>query len=290
MYKFPLPFTGLILAIFALGNLLKPITLVHHGLFILGIILLVYISIQMLMNRKSLIDGLKHPLIASVLPTYSMAIIILSGYIKGIGIYLWYIGIALHILMIINYTIRFIFNFELKKIFPSIFIVYVGIVCGRVVSYNETISQIILIFGFVVYLPLLILVISRLKQFPLPQAAKPTIFIMAAPVSLCLAGYMGPGANHILAYSLLVFSQALYLFVVIKHGSLLKMAFAPSFAAFTFPLVITSIAFKKTTFILGLSFMQGFVLLETIIAVLVVTYVFAKYFIKDSKKSIQKIA
>lgn len=278
MFNLPLPFSGLILAIFALANLVKSYSIsLYNGLSVLGLVLLVMMTIRILFKINDFTKGLKHPLVSSVLPTYSMAIILASGYLRAFEFapLLWYLGIILHLLFIVNYTTRFLFKFELKNIFPSIFIVYIGIVCSSVVSYQADISRILLYFAMIVYIPLLILVIYRMLKIPLPNPAKPTFMIFAAPVSLCLAGYLSIAeTSPVSIWALLIVSQVFYLLAIYKIYTLIQLDFGPSFAAFTFPLVISAIALKKSMIVLAIQEISFLVHLETIIAMVMVTYIF----------------
>ena len=81
---------------------------------------------------------------------------------------------------------------------------------------------------------------------------------------------------------MLVLASILYVFALIKAIGYLKLKFYPSFAAFTFPFVISAIATKQTMACLAnmkqpMPFLQYIVLIETIIAVIFVIYTFIRY-------------
>jgi exfoliative toxin A/B len=80
-------------------------------------------------------------------------------------------------------------------------------------------------------------------------AVIPLFCIYTAPVSLCLAGYMNTFTppEPSLVYFMLFLSLLIYLIVIINIPRFLMMPFYPSYAAFTFPFVISAIAVKLTT-------------------------------------------
>ena len=107
---------------------------------------------------------------------------------------MWIIGFALHIVLILWFTKKFVLNFKIKQVFPAWFIVYVGIVVGSVTgpAYKmAAVGQIAFWFGFVTYLILLPIIIYRVvKVQEMAEPTLPTLAIFAAPASLLLAGYM----------------------------------------------------------------------------------------------------
>lgn len=185
-----------------------------------------------------------------------MGIMILASYIIKLSfplaLYIWYGGIILHGLLIISFSSRFILNFDIKQVFPSYFIVYVGIVVASVTApaFNHILlGQSIFWFGFISYMILLPVVSYRvfwIKEIKKP--ALPTISIFTAPAGLCLAGYMNafPEKNLLLVGWLTVLTLIMATGVVIYLPRMLKVGFYPSFSAFTFPFVITAIGLKLT--------------------------------------------
>ena len=79
--------------------------------------------------------------------------------------------------------------------------------------------------------------------------AIPLFCIYTAPVSLCLAGYMNTFTppEPSLIYFMLILSLLIYVIVLINLPRFLAMPFYPSYAAFTFPFVISAVAVKLTT-------------------------------------------
>jgi len=291
--KIPLPMAGLMLGLAALGNLLQSyseaIRLVCGAISaVLGVLLICTAIFYFDMVK----EDMKNPIIASVSGTFSMAVILLSAYAKSFlgngAVYIWYLGIILHVLLILYFTIRFIIKLNMKTVFASYFIVYVGIVVASVTAPafgKAALGLWILWFGMACCLVLLGIVTARyIKHKEIPEPARPLVCIYTAPISLCLAGYMQSAETKSLAMVciLLGLATALYIMVLTQLPKLLKLPFYPSYSAFTFPMVISAIALKMSAgFLGGMGYGGGIlpilVIVETIIAICLVVYVFIRY-------------
>ena len=186
----------------------------------------------------------------------------------------------------IYFTIKFAVNYKKIIVFPSWFIVYVGIVVSSVTGKNFSpfIGKTALVFGLISLFILLFMTIKSINKNVFPEPTKPLLAIMTAPTSLCVAGYMSifDEKNMYFLIALLCLAQILYIYVIINLLSLLKLKFYPSFSGFTFPLVISAIALKLSTNFLGnsglnVSILINLVILETVIAVAIVLFVLFKY-------------
>ena len=255
--KVSIPIAGLVLALAAIGNLLVSYGEIYKNSFgVISSIFLILLLIKIFMYPNSISNDLDNPVIASVAPTFSMAIMILSTYINpflpSLAYGLWITGLIIHCILIIYFTKKFILNFDIKKVFPSYFVVYVGIVVGSVTApaFNAlNLGQWLFWFGFILYFLLLPVVIYRVFVVKSTlEPALPTITIFAAPASLCLAGYMSvfPQKNMTIVWLLTSLSLVMLISVLLYMPKMLKLKFYPSYSAFTFPLVISAIAIKKT--------------------------------------------
>ena len=271
--KTPLPFCGVALGLAALGNLLElnafgkiipslasintagPILKNICGA--ISALILIWLLVKFVTNFKAFAEELKNPIMGSIIGTYCMALMILGGYkwpTAEVGKVIWFIGLILHVILIIYFTKEFVLKFGIKKVFTSWYIVYVGIVAMNINCADfgmQELGKIVFWFGFASTLVLLALVTYRyliIKDFAPP--AIPLFCIYTAPVSLCLAGYMktfAPNFEPSLIYFMLILSLIIYLIVIINLPRFLAMPFYPSYAAFTFPFVISAIAVKLTT-------------------------------------------
>lgn len=292
--KVPIPLCGVMLGLAALGNLLQSYSEgIRYFCGILAAFLLVLVLLKLIMFPQMIKEDMKNPIMASVSGTFPMALMLLSVYVKpfiGKGAYyIWLLAVCLHIILIVYFTAKFLLKLQMPKVFASYYIVYVGIVVASVTApaYEKTgsIGTYAFWFGFVTLLLLLILVTYRYIKFKeVPDPAKPLICIYAAPTSLCIAGYVQSVTpkSYTFLIGMLVVATVIYLFALIKAVTYLKMPFYPSYAAFTFPFVISAIASKQTMACAAnlehpMPFMQYIVLIETVLAVVFVAYTFIRY-------------
>lgn len=299
--KYPLPAAGLILSLFALGNLLlsygKNFRLVCGGI---GFILLAVYALKLLFLNKSLKKEFENPVIASVFPTVTMALILAAVYVKPfsvpvVSIALWYAGLAGHGLLVLWFSTKFLRRFSIKKVFPSWYIVYVGIAVASVTApaMGQLLAgKIAFWFAFAGYFCLLPVVCYRVwKIGEIQEAAQPTLIILSAPASLLLAGYLSAFAqkNSLVLYVLAICSFSFYVIALCYLPKLLKLKFSPGYSAFTFPLVISAIAVKLLS-----AYTHGGIILPVItkieegIAVLIVGWVLVCYLVflfKPEKKA-----
>lgn len=292
--RVPLPITGLMLSIFALGNLVQSYgELFRNILGVLAFILYIVVVLKMLVLPNVIKKELENPVVFSVFPTFSMSTMLLATYIKqinnGLAFGLWVIGLTLHITLILTFSYKHLLSFDIKKVFPSWFVVYVGIVVASITApaFNmEFIGKIAFYFGIISYVLLLILISKRVfivKEMPEPTW--PTLTIFSAPGSLCLAGYLSSFDNKsmYLVAILLIVSQAIYLATIVVVSRLIQQSkFYPSFSAFTFPLVISAIALKLSNqFLVQSGHVLGnidiFILVEELIAIIIVAFVLFRY-------------
>ena len=188
----------------ALGNLLQSYSEgIRYVCGVFAAFLLILALLKLIMFPGAVKEDMKNPIMASVSGTFPMALMILSTYVKPFigqaAYYIWLFAIALHIVLIIYFTVKFVFKLQMPKVFASYYIVYVGIVVASVTApaYEKlAIGSAAFWFGFVTLILLLILVTYRyvtVKEVPDP--AKPLICIYAAPTSLCIAGYVQSNGN-----------------------------------------------------------------------------------------------
>ena len=291
--KVPVPLCGVMLGFAALGNLLQSY---GEGIrLVCGIVaafLLILVLLKLIMFPKMIKEDMQNPIMASVSGTFPMALMLLSTYVKPFigpaAMYIWFFAIGLHIVLIVYFTVKFILKLQLPKVFASYYIVYVGIAVAAVTApaFEQTgIGAAALWFGFVTLIILLVLVTVRYVKCPqIPEPAQPLLCIYAAPTSLCIAGYVQsvtPKSRGFLL-AMLAVATVLYIFSIVKAIGYLKLKFYPSYAAFTFPFVISAIATKQTMACLAnmgqpMPVLKYVVLIETVIAVVFVVYTFIRF-------------
>lgn len=291
--KIPIPMSGLMLACASLGNLLSGYNILYKNIFgIISGIMFICIVSKIIMMPKECINDLENPVIASVLPTLFMGAMILSTYIKPLSyefaFWLWKLAVIFHISYILYFTKKYIISFNIKKVFASYFVVYVGIVAASLTSpafKMESVGKIIFWFGFVAFIGLAPIIIYRFMKFKeMLEPAIPTKTILLAPANLCLAGYMSSfqNKNIYMIWFLTIISIITFVFVIINLPKMLKIKFYPSYSAFTFPFVITAMAMKMTNVYLNkignsITIPIYYVNFIEIVAVLIVIYVLIRY-------------
>ena len=288
--KIPIPICGLILALFSLGNLLNDI---HPYLKVIcgltaGIFLVLILS-KLILYPDSIRKDFKNPVIVSNSGTFSMSLMILSTYlasfVTSIAYGVWILGVALHILLIIYFTYHFIIRyFDILTVYPSYWIVYIGITMGAITAHAHNLDEIGFIFflvGFIAMIITLPLVVYRyLKYSDIPDANKPLICIFTAVLSILIVGYVN-SYNAIsvdFLEGMYVFACIFYMFALVKLMEYRNLDFYPSFSAFTFPFVISALATKGVISKIGSNIVLNSILtVLTIIAIAAVGYVIVKY-------------
>ncbi|HFI0144105.1 TPA: TDT family transporter [Streptococcus suis] len=292
----PLAFSGLLLALVALANLLATV----HPLIKPSLQAVALLGYGLLFSRivgvwSKTRAELGQPIIASCFATLFMGLLLLTASLSilplGIGKGIWLTLVLLYGVYIAFFSYRFIGQRKLELVFPSWFIVYVGFAMVGVTApvYQAfSLGWFSLIFSGISFAILLPVVLYRLIRVKLVLAQFPLLAIFAAPTALLLTAYLQlvDQVDLRLLVFLLVLSQSLYLAVVLSLRVLTKNGFSPLFAAFTFPLVSSAISLKLT---LGkLESLQGILApvlqLEIILATLViggVALLYANYLFKE---------
>ncbi|MCG8530649.1 MAG: TDT family transporter [Desulfovibrionales bacterium] len=257
----PTPTAGLALGIASLGWCWENAAPLHgYGQLAaagLASLLLIALLIRFIVDHRSLLDDLAHPVLGSVAPTFAMATMVISNAVSKFfpvaGEALWLAAVGIHLIFLAVFIYHQFTNFSLHNMVPSWFVPPVGIIVANV-SFAGThfygFATFLLYFGMIAYAIMLPIMIYRLIFCTeIIDAAKPTIAIMAAPASLSLAGYLSmTDTPSALIISLLLGIAVLMTFVLyVAFIKLLRLPFSPAYASFTFPLVIGSTALYKTS-------------------------------------------
>ncbi|NAW70539.1 C4-dicarboxylate ABC transporter [Vibrio sp. V27_P1S3P104] len=296
----PTPMAGLALGIASLGWSWENAADLHgvgqwSGAAIASVLLLI-LAMKFLWHNHALREDLAHPVVGSVVPTFAMASMVVSHsvgqFFPMAGDSLWLLAVVLHVIFLVSFTYHRAKAFELHHMVPSWFVPPVGIIVADVsFSGNPALAPIAqgaLLFGMVVYAVMLPMMIYRFMfTHEVPDAAKPTLAILAAPASLSLAGYLTVTAEPSPVIIALLFGIAVLMTAIIylAFTQLLRLPFSPGYAAFTFPMVIGATAlFKMTHWMEKVSVAPHYIeqvhLLavgELMIATLVVGYVALRY-------------
>lgn len=299
--KLPIPVSGLILALFSLGNLLQDIHPYLRYVFgFIGAVFLVLMVLKVFLYPDSIKNDFNNPVILSSSGTFSMSLMVLSTYISPnlsfFGYAIWILGLCLHILLMIYFTYRFVIrDFDINTVYPSYWIVYVGITMGAITANVHGINQIDFLFFTIGFISMLIttpVIIYRYIKYPeIPDMNKPLTCIYTALFSILIVGYLNSAEtiSNTFAIILYIISCIFYLFALYKLVTFRNIEFYPSFSAFTFPFVISALATKGIVTKISSNLITTNILtIETIIATVLVVYVLIKYlkFLKIVKRRI----
>lgn len=291
--KLPLPVSGLMLGLATLGNLLGSYSN-EVRLFcgsISGIILF-FLMLKIIRFPDSIKENFQSPVTAGVMQTIPMTIIILSSYLRPFlprfALIMWIMGLLISACLIVLFTKEHVIEFSFSKVFPTYFVLYVGIVTGSVTApaFGQIMmGKAIFWFGLLVYIPLVPVVFYRvLKHKSIPEPAANTILIFAAPASLLLAGYMSSFTVKSMFVVAILIAVALLMtvFALFQMPRLFKLKFYPSMSSYTFPFVISALALKLSNAYLiqsGIDFkaLSVFVIMQIIWAIFMVTYTSIRY-------------
>ncbi|RJX74321.1 C4-dicarboxylate ABC transporter [Vibrio sinensis] len=296
----PTPMAGLALGIASLGWCWENFTPLHGyaqwtGAAIAAVLLFI-LTVKFAFHGHLLRQDIAHPVVGSVVPTFAMATMVVSNslghFFPVAGDTLWLAAVAMHVIFLLSFAYHRMQNFELHHMVPSWFVPPVGIIVADV-SFSGTpalagVAQSALWFGIIAYAVLLPVMIYRfIFTHEIPDAAKPTLAILAAPASLSLAGYLTVTSDPSPVIIGVLFGIAVLMTAIIYLAffKLLRLPFSPGYAAFTFPMVIGSTALYKlahwmdsigvaTHYVNQVHWLASF---ELLVATVVVSYVAIRY-------------
>lgn len=247
-------------------------------------------------------DDFQNPVFASVSATLFMAIMQICAFFAPVAFAasfaFWATAVLGHLALMAWFTMRHVREFRLEKVFPTYFICYVGIIVASATSpvYGaQALGHVLFWLGFGCYAVLLAVVSYRYAKHEVPEGARPLFCIYTAPMSLSLVGYLATAAdpNPVMVAVMLVLAQVFFAVVLARLPKFLALPFYPSYAAMTFPFVITATALVQgVAFLNGLGAGLPWVLdvlaaVETGLAIILVSYVttcYLRFFLKPAEE------
>ena len=288
----PLAITGLILAILSLGKIFTD----FNGIFfIIGSILIFLVFLKLVLHFKLFNTELNNLIALSTFGTFSMALMLFSTYLKplfmplseSIAFGIWILGIMIHLSIAIVFTKKYVIDeFDIETVFATWWIVYIGITMASITAPSYGLEKYGFIFfgiGFLLMIPTLILVSYRYLKFTaIDDQFKPFICIYTALFSILIVGYVNALTINGNFLSLIYIGTCIFYIFAIYHAIRLlileRLEFVPSFSAFTFPFVISTIATGEAYKFFGFSLLNYIFYIQAIIALILVIYVSYKYF------------
>lgn len=260
--RMPIGISGTCLAFITLSNSwnLKGITYLKPVAIFLAVAMLMLMLLRLVQFPQVMLSELKHPVSGTFYPTMGMVLWLVSAYFYPkfpvLCSYLWLSAVVYHYGIIVFYTIIRIKEKSFKNIMPTCFIVYTGMITGSIASkgmdgvfpFIPQIAEFMLMFGFVLYTVLLPVVLYIVfKSDNLNEQSFPTAGILCSPAPLGIVGILtiSENPNPYMLFWLFVTGTSL-LFVVYSYiARLFPKGFKPSYAGFTFPLAISTLAAYK---------------------------------------------
>lgn len=287
--KLPIPISGLILALLSLGNLLQDVHPFLRYLFAtIGCVFLILIVLKIVLYPQSIRDEFKNPVVLSSSGTFSMSLMLIStylvSYMPSIAYTIWIIGIVLHILLIFYFTYHFVIRtFDISTVYPSWWIVFVGITMASITGHFHGLYEIDFLFFIIGFIGMLIstpLVLYREFVYKnIPEMNKPLTCIFTALFSILIFGYLNstPNVSNDFLIGMYLIAIIFYIFSLYKLVSFRDITFYPSFSAFTFPFVISALATKAISAIWPNTLLKIISIGQTGIATVLVVYILVKY-------------
>lgn len=291
----PISIGGPILGIAAMGNLLRDFLPYNRELCgLISSLLLMLVILKLIQYPHTFKEDLNNPVLASIIATLSMAVMLIANFIYpyvgyAIAISLWVIALAIHMLFVINYILKFVLHFDITDYTAGSFVVFAGIQMIAITAptfHQELIGTLAFWFSFLCVILVFLAVTYRYLKISVPMQTKPIIGVYAAPFSLCAVGYLSSVTpnNFYLVITFYIITKMLYIMVLCKFIQYWNFPFFPTYAAYTFPIVINAVTtlftMKYLTKIgIVLSYMQYELIIEIIIAILLVSYVLCHFLI-----------
>ncbi|RAP49863.1 MAG: hypothetical protein BZ136_02590 [Methanosphaera sp. rholeuAM74] len=286
---------GLILGITATGNLLNDY--IAHSRQLCGIIasiLLILVILKLIYYPKYFKEDLDNPVLASIMATFSMTLMLLSNYFEAytgtqVAISIWFFAIILHTFFVLNYIYKYVLHFKLEHYTAGSFVVFAGIQMIAITApqfHQESIGNVAFWISLISVVLVFIVVCCRYIKIGVNSPLKPVLGVYAAPFSLCAVGYLSSVSpnNFYLVLSFYTITKILYIMVLAKFVEYRHLPFYPTYAAYTFPIVINAITTLKTKCYLqslniGSTLMEYELYIEILIALALILYVLYYYMI-----------
>ena len=291
----PTPVAGLALGISSLGWSMENALPLHGWGQLIGagiaVVLLCLLLTRFVFHADTLITDMATMVVSKAI----------GRFFPLIGEYLWLAAVIVHLLFLGAFIVFRMRERQMQHMVPSWFIPPVGIIVADVACPSPewfNFAQVLLTIGIVSYAVMLPVMIYRFMFYAqVPDAAKPTIAILAAPASLSLAGLLTVVENPspLLCAVLLGIAVLMTVVIYLSLFKLLRLPFSPGYAAFTFPLAIGATALYKMSHLVGQYEVGAFYAwelrmlanVELVIATCIITYV-AILFIKNLDKILPK--
>ncbi|EQB21998.1 Tellurite resistance protein tehA [Dehalobacter sp. UNSWDHB] len=209
-------------------------------------------SFKIIKHFSAVVSEFNHPVKANFFPAFSISLLLLStgtiNYQEKLAFGLWVIGAAAHFILTIVIISRWITRkYQILQVNPTWFIPVVGniiIPIAGIKFVNIEICWFFFSIGLFFWVILFALIFYRVVLHdPMPKQLFPTLFIFIAPPSVAFIAYTKI-VGHMDSFSriLLYIAWFFVLLLLSMAGYFIKLDFAVTWWAYTFPLSAVTIA------------------------------------------------
>lgn len=290
----PIAIAGISLGFMSISTALVEFNILwlRHIAVMFSIVCLSLLAIKAILFPKKVSNEIRHPVMGSIYPTIFMTLMLIAVYLvkinQPIAKGLWLVAIVLHFINFVVFLLAMMKNFKIENMIPSWFIPTVGIGLGAVTSKPmgmPGIANLLFYYSlilFVLMFPIMIYRVMCKEKLVGPKV--PTLMIMVAPASICLAAYFAimTKPNLVFIYSLAIVAYLSLAYGYIILPKLIKLPFSPVLAPLTFPLGISVVASQRFVKFLGKTgsslegVVKGLLYFQIVVAVAVVGYIVIK--------------
>ena len=252
--RMPLPITALALAWVLLGNIFKGlIPFLSDMCMIVALILLILTIAKMFLNPVSFYTSIKSPVGLSLFSSFPMSLIMISVWMKELfdkaNLYFWVAGVVIQTAILIIFTIKYVFNFRIKYVFPSWFMVYAGLGMSAITCKDfgmDIYGKAVYFYTIFISIILVIPILTRFFKRDTTIAARPLISLLAIPLGIILPAYIGlsPSVSTNSLWLMFIGLQAILVFVIINMILHLFDGFFPTWSCYAVSVAIVAYASK----------------------------------------------
>ena len=208
--KIPVPCIATFLSFLTLGNVYGGLGFVWLRYLIMtcGTVFIIFYILKFAMFSKTCLKEYEQTIPASLYGAFSMVLMVLGSFYYEIGLpfgkIIWFIGVAIHCVQIIVFTIKHAFGKviipkDFTNMMPSWFVTYNGwmVACVTGGKMNAgPILKFITIYGCIIYVVLLPFMLWRLTHVEIKNAAYHTMAVLLAPCSLCVVSLINVNGQN----------------------------------------------------------------------------------------------
>lgn len=254
--------TGLTIAFIQLAQVYESISILFQISLVLTLVLMLTLlsiySYKIIRFPREVIAELKHPIKMNFVPTISISLLLLSVAFNTlefseISKYTWMIGAILQL----SLTYWVLYNWIHHDFFtpehsnPAWFIPIVGNIIVPIAGVHHApveLSWFFFSIGLIFWMVVKSILVNRIIfHTPLQERLIPTLFIFIAPPAVGFISYLALNNHELNQFGMVLyfFGLAMTLLMMVSVGKFIKLPFALSWWAFTFPLAAMAIASYK---------------------------------------------